>query len=115
MMKRLLLCTAAVLFFTGVAMSGQEAKTMSWSGVVTDNMCGAKGAKADMASCTKKCVSEHGAKLALYDTANKKVYVLDPQEKVTGHEGHSVTVTGTLDGDTIHVESLEMNKAKSSM
>jgi hypothetical protein len=50
----------------------------------------------------------------LYDEATKKVYVLEPQDKADGHAGHEVTVKGTLDGDTIHVTSLEMNKTTGS-
>jgi hypothetical protein len=54
----------------------------------------------------------HGAKYALYDEADQKVYILDPQDKAERHAGHDVTVTGTLEGDTIHVSSLTMNTAK---
>ena len=114
MLKRSLVYAAVLLFAGSLAMVPVNAAGTqgTWSGVVTDNMCGAKGASASQAACTKKCVSDHGAKLALYDAADKKVYVLEPQEKATGHEGHSVTIKGTLDGDTIHVESLTMNAAK---
>lgn len=113
MVNRLMMCAVALLFVAGLtaATPKDDAKAGSWSGIVVDNMCGAKDAVAGKAECTKKCVGEHGAKLALYNTADKKVYVLDPQEKAAGHEGHSVTVKGTVDGDTIHVTSLTMNKA----
>ena len=83
-------------------------------GVVTNDMCGAKDASAAKAECTSKCVKSHGAKYALYDEADKKVYILEPQDKADGHAGHDVTVKGTLDGDTIHVTSLTMNTAKGS-
>jgi hypothetical protein len=113
MVKRLMLCAAAILFIGGLSMAGQDAgKSGTWSGVVTNDKCGAKDASAKGAACTKGCVANKGAKLALYDTDNKKVYVLDPQDKATGHEGHDVTVQGTLDGDTIHVTSITMNPAK---
>ncbi len=108
--KRLLMCTAALLFVAGLTLAGQD--SMKWTGVITNDMCGAKDATADKAQCTKDCVGKHGAKLALYDAASKKVYVLDPQDKATGHEGHTVTVEGKLDGDTIHVSSLMMAKAE---
>ena len=112
MVKRLLMCSAALLFVVSLTVAGQsdKGKAGTWSGVITDNACGAKMSGGD-AACTKKCVAEKGAKLALYDTASKQVYVLDPQNKITGHEGHSVTIKGTLDGDTIHVTSLTMNAA----
>lgn len=107
--KRLLMCTAALLFVAGFTLAGQD--SMKWTGVITNDMCGAKDATADKAQCTKDCVGKHGAKLALYDASTKKVYVLDPQDKAAGHEGHTVTVEGKLDGDTIHVSSLMMAKA----
>jgi len=106
MAKRFLMCTVALLFVAGLTLAGQD--TMKWTGVITNDMCGAKDASAAKAECTKDCVSKHGAKLALYDAATKKVYVLEPQDKATGHEGHTVTVEGKLDGDTIHVTSLMM-------
>ena len=106
MAKRVLMCTVALLFVAGLTLAGQD--SMKWTGVVTNDMCGAKDASAAKAACTKDCVKNHGAKLALYDSASKKVYVLDPQDKVTGHEGHTVIVEGKLDGDTIHVTSLSM-------
>jgi uncharacterized protein DUF5818 len=114
MVKRLMLCAAGILFIGGLSMAGQDAaKSGTCSGIVTNDKCGAKDASAQGAGCTKGCVTR-GAKLALYNTDNKKVYVLEPQDRATGHEGHDVTVQGTLDGDTIHVTSITMNPAKGS-
>jgi hypothetical protein len=113
MVKRLLMSLVALLFVAGLTVSGQDkGKSGTWTGVITDDNCGAKMSKGD-AACTKKCVSTKGAKLALYDEASKDVYVLDPQEKITGHEGHHVTVKGMLDPatKTIHVSSLSMKPA----
>jgi hypothetical protein len=114
MVKRLMMCGIALLFAASIAFTGQKdtGKSGTWSGWITDTICGAKGANAGHAACAEKCVKEHGAKYALYNPADKKVYVLDPQEKAVGHAGHEVTVTGTLEGDTIHVTSLTMNAAK---
>ncbi|HKS66331.1 MAG TPA: DUF5818 domain-containing protein [Candidatus Acidoferrales bacterium] len=109
MRKRMMLLSAAVLFAGGLAFGGGAGKTGTWSGVITNDMCGAKDAKASGAECTKMCI-KRGAKYALYNPADKKVYVLDPQAKAVGHEGHNVTIKGTLDGDTIHVDSLTMAK-----
>jgi hypothetical protein len=115
MLKKMMLGSGALLVAAGFAFAGQadKATSGSWSGVVTDNICGAKNAGPAGASCTKQCVSKKGAKLALYDSDSKMVYVLDPQEKATGHEGHNVMVKGTLDKDakTIHVTSLTMSKS----
>ncbi|MFY9528324.1 MAG: DUF5818 domain-containing protein [Candidatus Acidiferrales bacterium] len=108
MVKRLLICAVAILFVTTIALAGQEAKEGSWHGWITDTSCGAKGANANHAACAKKCVDEKGAKYALFNSADKKVYVLDPQTDAAEHAGHHVTVKGTLDGDTIHVTSISM-------
>jgi hypothetical protein len=110
-MKRAMLCTVALLFAAGLTVAQDAGKKGTWSGVVTDDMCGAKDANAAKAECTKTCVKEHGAKYALYNPSDKKLYVLEPSDKISGHEGHNVTVKGTLDGDTIHVDSLTMAKS----
>ncbi|HWF39270.1 MAG TPA: hypothetical protein VG322_12160 [Candidatus Acidoferrales bacterium] len=116
MLKKMLLCSAAFVFTGSLVFAGQADKVVSssWSGVVTDSICGAKNAGPSGAACTKECVFKKGAKLALYDPASKKVFVLDPQSKATGHEGHNVVVKGTLDKDssTIHVTSLTMAKSE---
>jgi hypothetical protein len=116
MLKKIALSAASIIVAAGFAFAGQEDKPASgsWRGTVTDNICGAKNAGPAGAACTKECVSKKGAKLALYDASTKKVYVLDPQDKATGHEGHNVVVKGTLDKDssTIHVTSLTMAKSQ---
>lgn len=105
--KRFLICAVAVLFVAGLGLAGDK-KDSSWTGWVTDTHCGAKGDNAKHANCATKCVKEMGAKYALYTPANKKVYVLEPQDKVAGHAGHHVKITGTVDGDMIKVTSIEM-------
>ena len=46
--------------------------------------------------------------MSLYDDTNRVMYSLEPQALATGHLGDSVTVRGTLDGETIHATSLEL-------
>ena len=111
MSKRLLICAAAILFaaaFNVAADKATAAKDSSWTGWVTDTHCGAKGDSEKHAACAKKCVEGQGAKYALYNSADKKVYILDPQDKAAGHAGHHVKVTGTVSDDTIKVTSIEM-------
>jgi hypothetical protein len=43
--------------------------------------------------------------------ADKKVYVVDAQDKVAAHAGHHVTVKGTVDGETLKLDSIEMAPA----
>jgi hypothetical protein len=117
MVKRFLMIAVAGLFLATIALTGQKDKSKSgtWSGFVTDTLCGAKGANADHAACATKCVKERGAKYALYDATDKKVYILDPQDKAAPHAGHEVTVKGTLEGDTIHFSSITMAAPKGGM
>jgi tRNA isopentenyl-2-thiomethyl-A-37 hydroxylase MiaE len=79
----------------------------SWTGWITDEHCGAKGASADHAACTKKC-ADGGAKLVFYNSADQKLYGLDNQKLAKEHIGHEVVVNGDVDGTTIKVASIEM-------
>jgi hypothetical protein len=107
--KRLLVFVMVLVFAASLTLAGdKEKKDGSWVGWVTDTHCGAKGANAKHADCAKKCVETHDAKYALYTPADKKVYVLEPQDKAAGHAGHHVKVTGTVDGEKIQVKSIEM-------
>ena len=108
MTKRLLFCAVALLIVAGMTVAADKGKEGSWTGWVTDSMCGAKDANAKHADCASKCVKEHGAKYALYNPDDKKVYVLNPQDKAAAHAGHHVTVKGTVEGDTITVTSISM-------
>jgi Protein of unknown function (DUF5818) len=117
MVKRIAITAVAGLLLASIALTAQKNATKSgtWSGWVTDTSCEAKGANAQHAACATKCVKEQGAKYALYNAADKKVYVLDPQDKAAPHAGHEVTVNGTLDGDTIHFSSITMAAPKGGM
>ena len=77
----------------------------SWTGWVTDEHCGAKGAKAEHKACSEKCVGE-GAKLVFYNNADKKLYSLDNQDAAKANLGYEVKVTGEADGSAIKVESI---------
>ncbi len=106
MTKRLLICAVALLIVASMSLAA--GKEGSWTGWVTDTHCGAKGDSAKHEACAKKCVDGGNGKYALYNPTDKKVYILDPQDKVTAHAGHHVTVKGTVEGDTIKVSSITM-------
>lgn len=98
----------ALLFVTGFSAAAQKSKQGSWQGTITDTHCGTKAHMGDPAECMKKCISM-GSKYALL---SDDVYVLEPQDKVVEHAGHTVTVQGTQAGDTIKVSSVEMAEAQ---
>ncbi|MGC1614023.1 MAG: DUF5818 domain-containing protein, partial [Candidatus Acidiferrum sp.] len=83
-----------------------------WTGYISDSNCGAKGANDKARECTIRCV-KGGAQYVFVNDADKKVYVVDAQDKVAEHAGHHVTVKGTVEGGTLKLESIEMAPAKS--
>jgi hypothetical protein len=103
-----LILVLALLFVANLAMAqeGSTANSGSWSGVIINSGCTADEAFAEDAKCTAKDVP--GAKLALYDDTTRQMFVLDPQEPAAGHLGDSVTVGGTVEGNTLHVASFKM-------
>lgn len=104
MRKLLLVCLALCVMFVGV-MFAADSSTVN--GYVSDSKCGAKGANAKAAECTKKCIAG-GAKMVVVTDTDQKVLTVENPEKLTGHEGHHVAVTGHVEGDSIHVESVKM-------
>ncbi|HVT16413.1 MAG TPA: DUF5818 domain-containing protein [Thermoanaerobaculia bacterium] len=77
-----------------------------WNGWITDELCGAKGAKAAHKDCAITCVKDKGSKFVLYNTADKKLYKLDKQDLAKKNLGHEVTVSGKIEGDSIAVDSI---------
>lgn len=95
----------------GVAVSPAfaAAKGKTFTGTVSDAMCGAKHTMpGDAASCTRDCVGK-GSKYAL--VVGDKVYNLDTTDKAAlatldKQAGAKVKVTGTDQNDTITVTSV---------
>jgi len=106
MKKVLFACLAPCVFvlLTGIAWSS-DATTVK--GYVSDSMCAAKGAKESHAECMKKCLSK-GAKAVIVTDGDQKVLTIDNPDVVQGHEGHHIAATGTVTGDSIHIDSVKM-------
>ena len=103
------ICMVAVFFVFGLALNAQSENPNagSWSGVIINSNCSADEAFAEAPKCTEK--NAPGAKLALYDDTTRQIFILDPQDQAIGHLGDSMTVAGTLEGNTVHVASLKMH------
>ena len=101
-MSRKIWMLAVTLLVSGCMAMAAE----SWTGTVSDSMCGAKHATASAAAakCVAGCVSK-GAKYVL--VSKGKVYSVEPQDKFADYAGKSVKVTGTMEGDAITAESVE--------
>src|SRR5579871_2779684 len=85
------------------------AKAGTFTGTVSDSMCGAKHAMpGDAAACTRACVGK-GSKYAL--VVGDKVYTLETSDKsaldtLDKQAGAKVTVTGTEKDNTITVSKV---------
>ena len=109
-MKKLLAISSLVfvwLMLANVSFAADKAEKIS--GWVSDSKCGAKGASASHADCAKKCASE-GASLVIVNDKDKSIVAVDNQEALKGHEGHHVRVTGSMNGDSLHVDKVQMLK-----
>jgi hypothetical protein len=100
----LLLAGALILMVASVSFAGDAQTVNGW---VSDAKCGAKGANAGAEACTKKCIAA-GEKAVLVTDSDQKVLAVDNPDALKGHEGHHVAVTGRVDGDKIHVDSVKM-------
>jgi len=78
---------------------------LSWTGVVSDSNCGAKHARPSdqAAQCVSQCVAS-GAKYVL--VSGGSVFQVDPQNQLAAYAGKSITVQGSLRGDTITVATV---------
>jgi len=113
--KALIPIIFAILFAMTTALPAEQ----TWSGQISDSVCGAKHEEdADAAGggkqgappereCTLACV-RGGSKYVL--VSNGTVYQLVNQKDpaLETHAGHTVTVTGELKGNAITVSKIEM-------
>jgi hypothetical protein len=102
--------TICILFIAGLTLIGAEAP-QTFTGVITDTMCGAKPHSAMMkdkseAECVRLCAKGPFG-YALYDGAN--VMKLSDQKTPAKYAAQAVKVTGTYDekSKTLTVSSIE--------
>ncbi|MFY9744045.1 MAG: hypothetical protein WA252_01645 [Candidatus Sulfotelmatobacter sp.] len=108
-MKKLSALSVAIFFMLALSAAafagmGKSATVKGW---VSDSVCGTKGANASAEACTKKCL-EKGAKIVIVTDGDQKVLMVDNPDALKDHAGHHVAVTGTVSGDSIHVDSVKM-------
>ena len=95
-------------FASGAVVTSQEssARPGSWSGVLVTGQCTADEAFAEADTCTTPSA---GMEVALYDDTTRQVFKLEPQAgAATAGLGASVSVRGVLDGQKLHVSSLQV-------
>jgi hypothetical protein len=100
----LLLAGALILMVASVAFAGDAQTVNGW---VSESKCGVKGANAGAEACTKKCIAAGASPVVVSDT-DQKILAVDNPDSLKEHYGHHVAVTGHIDGDKIHVDSVKM-------
>jgi hypothetical protein len=104
---------ASALLGAALIPAAFAAKAQTFTGTVSDAMCGAKHMMpGDDAACLRACVQK-GSKYAL--VVGDKVYTLDVKDKATLDQldklaAAKATVKGEADGDTIEVSSVAAAK-----
>lgn len=110
-MKRWIYLGVVFSLATSLAFAAPKgAKGRTFVGSVSDKMCGAKHmmpGKSDK-DCTLECV-KGGSQFVLVGPKDK-IYDLSDQAKPKTFAGQKVKVTGTLNGSTIDVVSIEAAK-----
>jgi hypothetical protein len=110
---RLEVCLASLALALVLAATGFAANAQSFTGTVSDAMCGAKHMmEGDPAACLRDCVQK-GSKYAL--VVGDKVYTLDTQDPATLASldklaNRKATVKGQANGNEIEVSSITPTK-----
>ena len=106
--RNAVLALATLLMVAGLTVSSAFAAGKTFTGTVSDAMCGAKH-MGPAAECTRGCVTK-GSKYAL--VVGDKVYTLETTDKAAlatldKQAGAKATVTGTEKDNTITVSSVK--------
>jgi hypothetical protein len=107
-MTMLALWMIALVLHTGMGDAQSAKSQQTWQGFVTDTHCGTNcQVTKDMTpdkKCVDRCVRE-GSRYGLW--VGHHVFKLEPQSKAARYAASDVSVTGTLDGETIHINPIE--------
>jgi hypothetical protein len=108
MNRRLAVAVVAFILSATLCPLSFAAGKQTFTGEVSDAMCGRKHTDGPPAECTRACVG-HGSKYAL--VVGDKIYTLDTSDQAAlatldREAGKTATVTGTLNNDTIEVSSV---------
>jgi hypothetical protein len=102
-MKKFLAVSIVSLSFLSVS-----AMAETFHGVVSDSMCAhndvAKAGTAGHAECAKKCIGMGSPAVLVVGT---KIFKVSNPSKLNAFAGKTVTIDGTVAGDTITVASVK--------
>ena len=98
----------AVLLSTSLFATARP-KTQTWTGWISDSLCGAKGMSANHKQCAIECVKAKGAKWVFVNSQTNKVLSIQNQKAINQKDlGRPVKVSGNIiKGKGLHVESIQ--------
>ncbi len=92
----------------GLSFLSASAMAQTFKGIVADSMCAhnnlAKASTPAHAACAKKCIKMGSPAVLIVGT---KIYAVSNASKLNPFAGKTVTVNGTLSGNTITVQSVK--------
>ena len=102
-MKKLVLASIMTMSFGSFAAFADQ-----MTGYISDSHCGTahSSPSADNTACIKKCLNNGSDPVLVSDG---KVVKIDPasKQKAVGFAGENVTVSGTMDGDNLKIDTIE--------
>jgi len=85
-----------------------QAKEQTWTGNISDAMCGKSHNGKDAHQCTNDCAKKGSY---VFVSGDKVYKIADQKSKdLETHAGHKVEITGTMKGDTIAITKVSMAK-----
>jgi len=106
-MRSVLCLTAATGLALGMSLGAQQ----TWTGRISDSMCGAKHTMAGMTdrACTEMCIKGKGA--YVFVTGGNVYHIADQSDKALAtHAGHTVVLSGAMKDDTVTASKIDMPK-----
>ena len=94
----------AIVLFGLTAGLSVSAMAADITGYVIDEMCSKMPAMKGDVACATKCIKSGSP--AVLVTDDGKIYKIAEQAKVIPQAGKKVTLSGKLDGDTMHVDKV---------
>jgi Putative zinc-finger len=106
--------TAAVLAIAliGLWMVNNRQSTFAATGWISDSICGAKGASADMKDCTISCVKNRGATYVFVYSKTKQVVNIQNQNAIHPDSdiGEEVMIAGAMSDGSLHIANIRPAK-----
>jgi hypothetical protein len=101
-MKKLVVATMMLSSLGAVS-----AMAESMNGFIGDSQCKHDGSTAKDVACTKACIRKKGADPVFVSEGKVLNFDADSKEKAKAMAGEKVTIDGTVNGDTVTINSIK--------